>query len=517
MILAFCCINRPVCPPCHVETVWLFPRDGAPIHARLYVPNHVPGRNLPAVVVCHGYLGNAAFLENPWAEDLTSLGMAALFIDRRGHGRSGGNLGGPPQADRPVHLTQLYPDIQTALSYLRGSIPLVDSRRIAILGHSDGGTGAITVGSADWEVAATVSLAASVGPWEYVNHIVPKNFLLLYGQDDQFIVAESDVLLIASATRGRVLGEGTVGRFSDGSARRLLRVPGRGHVDLPFSRKARRVALHWLQSSFGLHGDIRLAKLPWPGVIASVVSLLIAVALWNGIPAKPTPRRSWRRLGPRLIAIAAAWVVALGFASWLSEKLPQPAREGNIVFGLLIAQSLAMGTMVLLLGLGREKRSRSDHSPRPHVLTSWRHGGDRSSSARSVSTDIARGAVAAVVVQALLETAFRPVYTTMVDWNRTILFLGFLAFAVPAFLATCTAADRGRNAVAGSPEAMLAVLTALTANLWFVRMSMFPVLVLALILLFVAAYRVGGRSTLAAATFGAVMYARSASVVCALY
>jgi hypothetical protein len=134
-----------------------------------------------------------------------------------------------------------------------------------------------------------------------------------------------------------------------------------------------------------------------------------------------------------------------------------------------------------------------------------------------VSTDIARGAVAAVVVQALLETAFRPVYTTTVDWNRTILFLGFLAFALPAFLATCAAADRGRNSVPGLPQAMLAVVTALSASLWFVRMSMFPVLVLGMVLLFVAAYRAGGRGTIAAATFGSVMYARSASVVCAFY
>jgi len=149
-------------------------------------------------------------------------------------------------------------------------------------------------------------------------------------------------------------------------------------------REARLVALRWLQHSFGLHGEIRLAKLRWPGVIASIVSLLAAVALWNGIPRKPNMKESWRRIGLRLITIAAAWLAALRFASWLSDSLPQPAREGNIVLGLLVAQSLVMGAAALLLGRRRGKLPQPDQTPRQQVPIGQRDAGDRKSSRKAM-------------------------------------------------------------------------------------------------------------------------------------
>ena len=86
--------NRQVCPGCSLSDVSLALPDGTPIYGRLYLPTTTAATAapLPAVVVCHGYLANLAFMEMPWAADLTRLGLAVLFLDRRGYGRSGGTL-----------------------------------------------------------------------------------------------------------------------------------------------------------------------------------------------------------------------------------------------------------------------------------------------------------------------------------------------------------------------------------------------------------------------------------------
>ena len=66
-------------------------------------------------------------------------------------------------------------------------------------------------------------------------------------------------------------------------------------------------------------------------------------------------------------------------------------------------------------------------------------------------------------------------------------------------------------------ETIFALLTAALTACWFVRMAMLPAAVLALTLILAGAYRAGGRSGVSAALFAAVLYARGAALVCALY
>lgn len=471
------------------------------MYARLY---SLPGAaHAPAVVVAHGYLANAAFLEVPWAQDLTGLGLSALFLDRRGHGRSGGAWW-PPASDGPPRLAGLYPDIRAAVAYLRRRAPLVDPARIALLGHSDGGTGAMVVASADWEVAATVSLSASLAPWEYVNHVAPRNLLLLYGRDDAFILADTDAQLMRHATRGYLGGEGRVGTLADGSARALLRIDGRGHVDVVLSAAARRAALRWLAETFGIETEVRLAPLRAGWVGGGTACLVLLVAFWNGLPPPRGWREGWLARAAKLVLIAALWAGGLAAAGWAAPRLSGvvPTQEGNVVAAVLAVESLLMGAVA--------------------VPAWWRRPTAEPSARHARGREIGRGVAAAIVVQVALEALLQPIYTTPVTAQRGLLCAAFLALAVPAFTAICAAATwvgRGRGElVRGLPvEIVLAALTALLAPHWFVRMSVLPVALLAAVLLFVAAYRVGGRRSAGAAVFAAVMYARLAASVCAFY
>ncbi len=491
--------NAPVCLDCSSGTVWLTLSDGTSLHARLHVPPG-GGVNLPAVVVIPGYLGNVGFVETPWAADLTHLGSVALFLDRRGQGHSRGAWWPPPQNDTR-HLRELTPDIAAAVAYLRSRAPLVDPTRVALLGHSDGGTGAIVAASADWELAATVALSASVAPWEYVNHLAPRNLLLLYGGEDQFILAETDRLLIRAATRSYLDGEGQLGSLLDGSARRLARVAGYGHVDLLYSSAARRAALEWLASALAIDGEVRLSPLRWPWVVAGLVLLALLVFVWNGVPAVRPVDEPWLARSSKVLAITALWTAGLWVASWAGPRLRSlPVQESHTVTSVLLGPGLFMSAVAIVLLLSRRSSGREAHTTRV--------------------SDLARGALAALVVQIAAEVLLRPVYAPALNAQRVGLFVVLLVLAAPAFAATCSAVNwvpNGRFARYVPVELLLALITGALAMPWFVRMSALPVLLLACVLVFVAAYRAGGGTTRSSALFGAILYARVASAVCAFY
>jgi dienelactone hydrolase len=503
--------STSVCEHCIAQRVSLTAGDGAAVSARLYIPRRAPGAvtrdggvvadelHRPAVVVIPGYLANAGFMEVPWAADLAHAGIVALVLDRRGHGSSGGSWW-PVRHDTETRLSDLAPDIHAAVAYLRDRAPLVDPARIALLGHSDGATGAITAASADWDLAATVSISASVAPWEYVNHAAPRNLLLLYGDADRFILADTDRFLIDAATRGYLHDEGETGSLVDGSARRLARVHGYGHLDVLYSDAARVAALDWLARALGMEPVVQLSPLRWPWVVAGLVLLLLLVFVWNARIA------NFPREGPliscgKVAVLAALWTGGLAIAGWVGPRLREvPAQEGNIVAALLVSIALSMSAVTI-----------------PLIVHRRRHGVD---GPRHWARDGARGAVAGLAVQLAAEAILRPVYAFPVTGQRLALFGLFLAVAIPAFAVVCAATawlPRGQIAPAVPVEIVLAGITAAAATQWFVRMSALPVVLLACTLLFVGAYRSGGRGAIAAAAFGAVMYARAAADVCAFY
>jgi len=490
--------NRPLCSDCTSSTAWLTLDDGTAIHLRTHAPK-TAGADLPAVLVVHGYLANIGFVEMPWANDLTNLGIVAAFLDRRGHGKSGGDWWPPPD-NVARHLAEWTPDINAAVAHLRNRAPLLDPNRIAVLGHSDGGTGAIIAASADWDLAATVSLSASVAPWEFVNYVAPRNLLLLYGTEDRFILAETDRLLMRAATRGYLDGEGNVGSLSDGSARRLQRVDGFGHVDLLYSSAARHAALEWLTATFAIDREVRLSALRWPWVVAGLLLLWLLVLTWNGLPSLASPRESLLARSLKSLTIATLWTAGLWIAATVGPSVRNlPVQESNIVAGVLLAPGAPMGIVAL-------------------AMTFSRRGSKHAGSNRLRC--IAMGIVAGLAVQIAAEAILRPIYAPAINAPRIALFLALLLPATFAFAATCSAANwlpNGQIAPGVPIEIVLGLITAVLAMPWFIRMSAFPVVLLAGAMLFAGAFRAGGGSAAGAAAFGAVIYARLASAVCAFY
>ena len=111
-------------------------------------------RPQPAVVVVHGWGGNAAMML-PLARPLHEAGFAALFIDTRCHGAS--------DDDSFTSLPRFAEDAEHAFAWLAAQ-PGIDPQRIALLGHSVGAGAVLFAASRTPQVAAVVSVAAFSHP-----------------------------------------------------------------------------------------------------------------------------------------------------------------------------------------------------------------------------------------------------------------------------------------------------------------------------------------------------------------
>jgi len=87
----------------------------------------------------------------PFADYLTSRGIAVLSYDKRGCGKSTGDFDS-------ATVNEFASDVQAALSYLE-SVPYVDPKRIGLIGHSDGAYIAPKVAAKASNVAFVVMMA----------------------------------------------------------------------------------------------------------------------------------------------------------------------------------------------------------------------------------------------------------------------------------------------------------------------------------------------------------------------
>ncbi|WP_040856787.1 alpha/beta hydrolase family protein [Nocardia niigatensis] len=113
-----------------------FPSGGITIAGTLTEPNS--GGPFPTVVLINGsgpndrneeIVGHKPFLL--LADTLTRAGYAVLRTDKRGVGKTGGNLD-------TSSYTDLTDDVGAGMAFLRGR-PEIDAKRIGLLGHSEGG------------------------------------------------------------------------------------------------------------------------------------------------------------------------------------------------------------------------------------------------------------------------------------------------------------------------------------------------------------------------------------------
>jgi len=112
--------------------------------------------NAPAVVVMHGWGANASLMQG-CVVPLHAAGLGVLLLDARCHGRSDG--------EPFTSLPRFAEDIEAGLAWL-ATQPLVDPKRLAVIGHSVGAGAALLTATRHSEVRAVVSISAFAHPHE---------------------------------------------------------------------------------------------------------------------------------------------------------------------------------------------------------------------------------------------------------------------------------------------------------------------------------------------------------------
>jgi len=131
------------------ESVSLISSDGIPVKA-WWIPAEVP-RPRGVVILLHGMGGLDASTLLGHAKFLHDAGYAAVALDMRAHGRSGGQrIGSSIEEPR---------DVMAALDWLRQQ-PQLARVPVVLLGISMGGATALRTAAARSDVAAVISVSA---------------------------------------------------------------------------------------------------------------------------------------------------------------------------------------------------------------------------------------------------------------------------------------------------------------------------------------------------------------------
>jgi len=114
--------------------------DGITIHGRVYFPSTHPSKQYPVLVICHGIPGSGAPRPQSdpgyegLAEEIASLGIAAVIFNFRGCGSSGGDFS----------MMGWTRDLEAVIDKILNT-PHIDPTRLMLLGFSGGGAAAIYV------------------------------------------------------------------------------------------------------------------------------------------------------------------------------------------------------------------------------------------------------------------------------------------------------------------------------------------------------------------------------------
>ena len=237
-----------------------------------------PGQGpFPAVVLISGsgpqnrdeeILGHKPFLI--LADDLTRRGVAVLRVDDRGVAASQGDFSAATSFD-------FAEDVQAAVTFLRSRHD-VASRRIGLIGHSEGGMIAPLVASRDPQLAFVVLLAGPGVPGDQILLAQDALIARATGVPETAISAEAkttrDVLDLAKRAPDRA------------SARQAIveRLHADGVTGAAAEAQARRMSSDWLRAflKYDPAATLRLLRLP---VLAVGGSLDLQVPTAQNLPA----------------------------------------------------------------------------------------------------------------------------------------------------------------------------------------------------------------------------------------
>jgi dienelactone hydrolase len=242
---------------------------GAESDATAFAQAPPPDARPPAIVLSHGIAMDRVAMSS-LARRLAGAGYAVLALDLRGHGENRNAF--ERGSGRPDVFA---PDLAAAVDFLR-TLPQVDGSRIALMGHSMGAGASLDFATRDTGLDAVVLIS---GGWSVLGPHRAPNALFIYAAGDPQRLKQRTYALAAriSGVAQPVLGE-TYGDFRQGTALRLVEVPGVDHATILWSEAAGGEIASWLDAAFErMPGAGRLGADPRGRAVALLGGLLLLV------------------------------------------------------------------------------------------------------------------------------------------------------------------------------------------------------------------------------------------------
>jgi hypothetical protein len=141
--------------------------DRHKLYGMLHLPEAGLGKKHPAVIICHGFIGNKNGQHRLFvkaARALSQEGFAVLRFDFSGSGESTGDY-------KDITLTQQVEEAINAIDFAEAHSS-IDSNRIILLGHSMGGAIASSAAALDKRISRLVLWSPVARPHEDIVGIV---------------------------------------------------------------------------------------------------------------------------------------------------------------------------------------------------------------------------------------------------------------------------------------------------------------------------------------------------------
>lgn len=282
----------------------------------------------PGVLIAHGFAGSKQLMLG-YGHVLAQAGYAVMLWDFDGHGAN----------PTPLKRYETQRGLEVALEVLLEQ-PEVDTKRLAMLGHSMGSGIVMTVGIRDPNrFAATIAVSptgASVTPQ------TPRNLQLQAGSGEGRFVENAQRLLTQAGGANTNLIAGT--------GRELVIVPNVEHITILFSDVSHQAALRWLNATFGRSSpsQYRDRRMGWYGLhllgwLLGLAAIAPTLASQTIAATKVPAVRQWAGLivSP-FVAIALVTLLSQHFAL---ESLGGVQVGGAVAVWFLIAGLTWLGIL----------------------------------------------------------------------------------------------------------------------------------------------------------------------------
>lgn len=322
-------------------------------------------------VIVHGYSGSKELMIG-FGVELARMGVPSYLLDLPGHGESAVPL---TVSSGNGHAPQLEQTVSEVVAYARAHSD-VSRPKIMLLGHSLGtlAVGEYALNQPDNAIAATILVSPILQIMPTLTH--PSNLMVIVGANDiptiitqarKVIGAGCGVSLSVDAPRY------DCGDVRQGSARRLVLVPGANHITILTDATTFRAMDAWVGATDALpiipvQSDTRLH---WTelGIACAflalfpLIGLLSRLLMWRGEPALQStaqvtsggggaPSSLWASAGIFALAVVLTVLLLRGWSAAADALQLASLRTPLIWVGVALADYSASFSLVLALVAG---------------------------------------------------------------------------------------------------------------------------------------------------------------------